>query len=231
LRDIAVAQHEIERANADSSSHRAVSARVAALAGVTLILAALAVVAPYRSALDSSVQPSATLTGEPVWLLIADFQNLTGNRRFDKIAEFTVRRGLNAARFTNALDRFNVGASLGVTPPNPFDESAVHQIATKHALQVVVSGLLERQPSAYRVSIKATRSRDGSLIVEDVRNASSEAEVLQTVVRSVANIRSALGDDTSQSDQMREMRGLSSTSLEVLQLTRCRPRGVGDPET
>ena len=57
----------------------------------------------------------------------------------------------------------------------------------------------------------------GEVVSSTRGRASSKEQVLEVVTRLVTTVRTALGDETSDSDQMLAMRSISATSLEVVQ--------------
>ena len=152
----------------------------------------------------------------PVSVLIADFQNLTGDASFDRTLEPMLRRALEGASFISALDRTGVRGRLGVQPPDTFDEVSARELAVKEGLGVVLSGAIEKQGSGYGVSVKAAQTVTGNVIASAKGRASSKDDVLATATNLVAAVRKALGDETSESAQMFAMASLSATSLDVV---------------
>ena len=89
-------------------------------------------------------------------------------------------------------------------------------IAVKQGLGVVVSGSIDRRGSGYEISVRAVQSVTGEVISSVRSRASSKEQVLEVVTRLVSDVRTALGDETSESDQLFAMRSVSTTSLEVV---------------
>src|SRR5262249_14966263 len=54
---------------------------------------------------------------DPVSVVIADFQNNTGDAAFDGTLEQTLKRGLEGVGFINAYDRSRIRGTFGVQPP------------------------------------------------------------------------------------------------------------------
>jgi tetratricopeptide (TPR) repeat protein len=80
----------------------------------------------------------------------------------------------------------------------------------------VVSGSLEPQRSAYRISVKAIQSVTGDVISTAYADAVSKNQVLEVATRLMARVRSALGDKTSESAQLFAMKSISTSSLDVV---------------
>src|SRR5262245_10161412 len=149
---------------------------------------------------------------EPVSVVIADFQNSTGDQTFDRTLEPMLKIALEGAGFISAYDRSAVGRSLGVKPPENLDERSAQEIAVKQGLGVVVSGRLDRQGNRYGVSLKATQAVTGNVIASVEDKASSKDKVLGVATKLATSVREALGDDIS--DRF-AMETLSATSLDV----------------
>jgi eukaryotic-like serine/threonine-protein kinase len=152
---------------------------------------------------------------DPVSVVIADFQNNTGDPAFDNTLGQTVRRALEDATFISAYDRSRI-ATLGVRPPEKLDEVAARELAVKQGLGVVLAGAINANGGRYDISVKALQTVTGEVISSVSGVASSKDQVLDTATRLVARVRKALGDDTSESQQLFAMRSMSASSLEVV---------------
>ena len=159
--------------------------------------------------------PPAPKKHDPVSVLIADFQNQTGDPAFDHTLEQTLRRGLEGAGFITALDRTKIRAALGVQPPEKLDDVAARQLAVKQGLGVVLAGSIGPRGKGYEITVKASQPMTGKDIVSVSGRASSKDQVLDAATKLVTSVRKALGDETSDSAQLLAMRTLSTTSLDV----------------
>ena len=155
------------------------------------------------------------VTHDPISVVIADFVNGTGDPTFDNALTQTVQRALQDASFISAYDRSRVSA-LGVRPPEKLAEAAARELALKQGLGVVVSGSIEPQRTGYRISVKAIQTVTGDVIINRSTSAADKGQVLETATRLMARVRSALGDQTSEADQVFAMRSVSANSLEVI---------------
>jgi len=155
---------------------------------------------------------------DPVSVVIADFQNNTNDPNFDNTLEQTLQRGLAEASFITAFDRTRVRPTFGVTPPEKFDEVAARQLAINQGLGLVVAGSIAPQGNGYDISVQTTQPLTGNVVTAFTRRASSKDQVLDAMTRVAASVRSALGDETSNSNQLLGMRSITTTSLEVASL-------------
>jgi len=151
----------------------------------------------------------------PVTVIIADISNHTGDPIFDGTLEPMLKIALEGAGFISAYDRTqlrNLGAKLE-HPSDKLDEQAATKIAVSQGLGVVVSGSLEREGAGYRLSLRATQAVTGNPLTNPHENASNKDQVLFAVTKIATDVRTALGDATSESDQRFAMETLSASSL------------------
>jgi eukaryotic-like serine/threonine-protein kinase len=152
---------------------------------------------------------------DPVTVVIADFQNGTGDTAFDHTLEPVLRLALEGADFISAYDRNRIRGSLGVKPPEKLDESTARQFAANQGLGVVLSGSIDRQGTGYEIAVKAVQIATGKVVASAKNRASNKDQVTGAATKLVTTVRKALGDETSDSAQLFAMRGVSATSLEV----------------
>ena len=160
--------------------------------------------------------PAVPIQHEPVSLLIADFENHSGDAAFDRTVEPVLKLALEGASFVSAYDRSGIRRSLGVVPPDVLNERTAMELAVKQGVGVVLAGSVSRQRSGYSVSIKATQAVTGRVIANAIERTDNRQDVLGLVTRLATRVREALGDDTTGSSQRFAMETLSATSLEVV---------------
>ena len=152
---------------------------------------------------------------DPVSVVIADFQNNTSEAAFNAVVEPMLKRALEGAGFITAYDRLRLRTVAGVRA-DKLDEMAAREIAVKQGFNVIVAGMITPQRTGYNVSVKAVQAVTGNVIATGDRFAASKDEVLAAATRLAATVRTALGDETSESDQIFAMTSLSTTSLDVV---------------
>lgn len=161
--------------------------------------------------------PAAPVQHEPVSVVIADFENGTGEATFERTLEPMLKLALEGAGFISAYDRIGISRSLGVRPPEKLDEQAATELAVKQGLGIVLSGSVVRDGFRYAVSMKATQAVTGQVITSATQRASNKDQVLAAATDLATSVREALGDeDATGSAQRFAMETLSATSLEVV---------------
>ena len=152
----------------------------------------------------------------PTTVLIADFNNHTGDQVFTGTLESTLKLALEGAGFISAYDRTKV-RELGLKAvTGAFDEPEAEAMAASQGLNVVVSGSIERRGSDYQLSLRAVRTMTGKVIANVEATAPDKDQVLFAVTKLGTKLRTALGDSTSESAQRLSMETLSSANLEAV---------------
>jgi eukaryotic-like serine/threonine-protein kinase len=152
----------------------------------------------------------------PVSVLIADFQNQTGDAMFDRSLEPVLKLALEGAGFITAYDRSGV-RNLGASAVEKLDDATAQQIAVKQGVGVVILGSVQREGESYGISVKAVQAVTGNVIATATNRASGKDKVLGAATKLATTVRTALGDETSKSDaQIFAMDTLSATNLDVV---------------
>ena len=156
---------------------------------------------------------------DPVSVVIADFQNTTGDARFDHTIEPQVKRALEDAGFISAYDhnaiRPTFGAAALAADVKTFDEAAAREFAGKQGLGVILSGAVERDGNRYNISMQAIEAVSGKVVVSAKGRASESGQVLAAALNLTPALRRGLGD-RSDSAKMFTATTVSATSPEVL---------------
>jgi tetratricopeptide (TPR) repeat protein/tRNA A-37 threonylcarbamoyl transferase component Bud32 len=160
--------------------------------------------------------PAGPVERDPVTVVIADFQNQTGDQRFNQTLEPVVKLALEGASFISGYDRVGIVRSLGAPAPEIFDEQAAVQLAIKQGLGFVLSGALTRNGDRIGVSVKATEAVTGNVIGNDEGTARAEDEILTVVTNLATNIRVTLGGDRPDMAERVAMERLSARPLDVM---------------
>ena len=153
---------------------------------------------------------------DPVSVVIADFKNDTGDAVFNGTVEPILKLALEGASFISAYDRTAISRNIGVPPPQKLDEVSARELAVKQGINMVLTGSLSPQGSGYSVSVRAVQAVTGEVVATASDRASSKEQVLGMVTNMAGRIRSALGDDMSESAKRFSMETLSAASLDVV---------------
>ncbi len=185
-----------------------------AVSALSVGFAAILIAGGYG--LDRSLHRPPPPPTAPVTVMIADFDNHTGDPLFNSTLGSTLKLALEGASFINAYDRAKL-PDLGVKAiSGALDDSKAQQIATSQGLNVVVSGSIDQRGSRYQIALKAIQVLSGKTIANAEETAANKNQVLSAVTKLGTKVRKALGDATSESAQRFSMETLSTASLEAV---------------
>ena len=153
---------------------------------------------------------------DPVSVVIADLDNRTGDPAFNRTLEPMLRRALEGAGFISAFDRNGIVRTLGIRAPERLDEMAAREIAAREGLAVVLAGSVARDGDGYTIAVRATRTVTGEVLADASTDADNRDEIVEAATQLMTTVRTALGDEASESAQMFAMASLSATSLDVV---------------
>jgi len=153
-------------------------------------------------ALAFSVYMNVTGTGtqvevrlEPVSLLIADFDNQTGDPLFDGSLEQALNIGLEGAPFITAYKRPSAARLLETLKPGSLlDEVGAQLVSIREGIKLVVSGSLRADGSGYELTARIINSEDGVILAESTAEADGKIDVLAAIGTLADSIREELGD-------------------------------------
>ena len=193
-----------------------------AIAAVAVILLAVGVYAGWRK-----FGPATDANHAPVSVLVADFENHTGDPVFDGTLEPMFNAALENAKFVNAYNR-GEARKLASQLPNhterKLDEQAARLIAASQNIGAVVTGSLSRRgDNQYKISIEAMNGLSGNSIASTEATVDSKDAVMLEIPKLVAPIRRALGDTTPESVQLAATQG----SFQVGSLEAAHQYGIG----
>jgi len=181
-----------------------------------MILAAIIVVAGLRL-LPRGADPASAEIPEPISVLIADFQNDTGDEIFDGALEQALAIGLEDAPFISSYRRGRArqvaeqirgeGAHL--------DSETARLVAQREAISVVITGSIAPTDPGYLIVAEAMDGLTGESIVSHDTEVQRRDQVLPAVARLTVRIRRALGDTVPESVELAAEETFTTASLEA----------------
>jgi tetratricopeptide (TPR) repeat protein len=159
--------------------------------------------------------PPGATARESVKVLVADFQNSTGDNVFDGTLEPTFALAMEGAGFISSFSRGDARKAAETLQPgaNKLDQNLAMLVAKSEGLDVVLSGAILKTGSGYRVQAKAVKVSTGETIQEKTADASNKQDVLRAAGKVAGPIRKALGDTTPEA----AAETYSSSSIEAAQ--------------
>ncbi|MDP3718790.1 MAG: protein kinase [Acidobacteriota bacterium] len=165
-----------------------------------------------------SAAPSDAAPKEPVSVLIADFENKTGDTVFDGVVEQALGLGIEGASFITAFPRRDaLRAAAAAKLGDRLDEKTARLVAVREGVGLVLAGTVEARGSGFHITARAlgSGSTDGAPLHTLEADASSKASMLETVGALAGKVRTALGDTAVPEDGPAASETFTAASLEA----------------
>jgi len=156
---------------------------------------------------------------DPVQVLIADFDNPSGETAFEGAVEQTLGIALEAASYINVFktrDARAIAAQLGNGSATRITQELGQLIARREGIKVLVGGRIETQRSGYRVELRAIDPVNGESIATTNRYIGDKNQVLAAVASMAGNIRAALGESKSEMTKVAAAETVTAASLDAM---------------
>jgi tetratricopeptide (TPR) repeat protein len=159
---------------------------------------------------------------EPMSILVADFQNETGDQTFNGALEQALTIAMEGAGFISAYPRSNaLETAEEIQPGGGLDKLMSQLISRREGIDVVLAGTLSPKGSGFRVSAEALdaalESEGAKPLAKASATAKTREDVLPAVGRVASDLRKRLGDTTPESARLAASETVTASSLEALQ--------------
>jgi len=167
--------------------------------------------------LRSKLSPQPVAAHAPVSLLIADFDNKTGDAVFDGTLEPMLGIALEGAPFISSFNRGQAKKVAAKMQPGAthMDAALAQLVAVREGVNAVVSGSITPEGSGYKVYVTTLDPATGKPILKEQRDASNKQDVLAAAGKLAESIRRGLGDTTPESAQQAATETFTAGSLEA----------------
>ncbi len=167
--------------------------------------------------LRTRITPHPATPHAPVSLLIADFDNRTGDSVFDGTLEPMLGIALEGAPFISSFNRGQAKKDAARLQPGAahMDAALSKLVALREGVNVIVTGSIAQEGSGYKVYVATLDPATGRTILTEQRNASNKQDVLAAAGKLAESLRKELGDTTPESAQQSAAETFSAGSLEA----------------
>ena len=164
--------------------------------GAAVAVAALVGATWWLAAHRKGAAPAAAATPAPRSVLVADFENATGEPVFDGVLEQAASIGLEGASFITAYSRARArGVATEIRAGSPaLDLETARLVARREGIAVVVSGGIKRAGRGYGVEVTALDGVSGARLASHARDVPDKTGVLAAMGELVVQTRQDLGD-------------------------------------
>ena len=166
---------------------------------------------------------SGLVAADPAWVLITDFDNRTGEDRFDGTLETALRRELANSRhvLVVAPERVRETLVLMQQPPNArIDATTGREVCLRlGGVRALLTGRVEKFDTQYLLSLEVMDPADGRMVASAEEVAAGETEVLPALHELGNWVRRNLGEELTKIDQDDEqLAKVTTPSLRALEL-------------
>jgi eukaryotic-like serine/threonine-protein kinase len=154
----------------------------------------------------------------PVSVLLADFENKTGDVVFDGTLEPMLSVALEGAPFISSYNRGQAKKIAARLKPGltRMDGTAAELVAVREGVDIVIAGSITPEGSGYRVQVGALDAASGKPVVKDEQMyASNKQEVLEVAGKLADRVRKGLGDTTTNSTSESAAETYTAASLQA----------------
>lgn len=183
-----------------------------------VVAAAVVLVAGLTGGLAWLVRPrTPPPPPDPVSVLIADFENKSGEPVFEGSLEQTLAIGVEGASFITAYPHADAERVLARTTPGAkLDEAGARLVARREGIRVVLAGSIERIGSRYNIGVRVLQAAADTQAATLQATAANKADVLSAVGTLAGRVRTALGDTARGADLAAAAETFTAGSLEAV---------------
>lgn len=169
------------------------------LAAAAIVIVTMGVAAGrFFSNRGGAAETAAAVT--PVSVLVAEFQNTTGDPVFNGVLEQAFTLGLEGASFISTYPpREALRSAAAIKAGSKLDEQTARLVAVRDGIKLVLVGGVSASGSGYAMSVKAIDGTDGKQVALVESTAKDKTGVLASVGDMATKMRRELGDTAANS--------------------------------
>jgi tetratricopeptide (TPR) repeat protein/predicted Ser/Thr protein kinase len=156
---------------------------------------------------------------EPLSVLVADFENRTGDPVFDGALEQALGIGLEGASFITSYSRPQArrqATELDRTAAGRLDDTLARLVCRSHGIKVTVAGRVETAGDGYGLRAWALDPVTGDKLAEAERRVDTKAEVLQAADLVATELRRGLGEQRPAGEEALAGETFTTGSLDAM---------------
>jgi tetratricopeptide (TPR) repeat protein/predicted Ser/Thr protein kinase len=173
---------------------------------------------PERFALSRT----ALAFNERDWILISDFENLTGDAVFDRSLRVALEVGIAQSQYVNVLPPQRVQAALQRMQRKPgdgLDEVLASEVAVREGVRAVLSCSIAQIGGVYALTARVIDPQSRAALVTESVQADSKAQILGALDELATAVRRRLGESLAGVSQKSvPLPKATTSSLDALKL-------------
>ncbi len=154
------------------------------------------------------------------WIVITDFENLTGNPVFDKSLYTAFSLTINQSRYINVFPRnrmLETMAMMEIEDPTYIDERTGREIASREGVGTYIVPSISEVGNNYVLSAKIMETKSGNLLQSVIVESDNQQDILGKLDRMSRQVRRTLGEPRYHiATQDKPLAKVTTSSLEAL---------------
>jgi serine/threonine protein kinase/tetratricopeptide (TPR) repeat protein len=171
----------------------------------------------WRSRSTSSV--ATTPLTEKDTVVLADFDNKTGDSVFDDALKQALAVDLGQSPFLNILSERRVGETMQLMGRKPGDRitlDVAREICLRTGTKALLNGSISRLGTQYVIGLEAINCNTGDVLAKEQAEASAKEGVLKTLDQVATSMRTKLGESLTSVEKFDVPIEATTNSLEAL---------------
>ena len=204
---------------ASSSELAAVALEASSRKWKVLVPAAVVIVAALIAAGLYLRSRSAKQLTEKDTVVLADFNNTTGDAVFDDALKQALAVDLGQSPFLNILSERKVGETLrlmGRAPSEHIMQEVARELCVRTGSKAILAGSISRLGSQYVVGLEAVTCGSGDTLAKEQAEATTKEDVLKALDKAASGLRSKLGESLASVQKFDVPVEATTPSLEAL---------------
>ncbi len=189
------------------------------LPAAVVLLAAAVGTAFYLRSRSASPAAKATPLSEKDTVVLADFDNKTGDPVFDDALKQALAVQLGQSPFINILSDRKVSETLrlmGRQPDTRITRDAARELCIRTGSKAIVLGSISNLGGQYVIGIDAVGCSNGDTLAKEQEEAASKQDVLKALSKAAASLREKFGESLASVQKFDVPVEATTPSLEAL---------------
>jgi hypothetical protein len=149
----------------------------------------------YLNLSDDAVVDPTTIS--PISILIADFDNQTGDALFDGTLEQALQIGIESSPFIAGYRRDSAIRIAGTMDAanTVLNEATARLVAVREGIKLVMAGSIGEEDGEYTLYVRAVDPKGGEVLTSAKVDAKNKLDILNAVGTLSGDLREGLGDE------------------------------------
>ena len=154
------------------------------------------------------------------WIVITDFENITGDPVFDNSLNTAFKLSVNQSRYINVVTRQKIKEILKRMKKDKathIDEELAREIALRESIKIYISPSISKVGNQYTLTAKIQEAQTDSILRSEVFYVNGQDEILKKMDQLCKKIRKSLGESRYQIfEQSKPLSKVTTSSLDAL---------------